>query len=1084
MAKISESEPVEYVNVVISGHETAEFDTEVSSDGSVLTNIINKVAKDFRGIFQEVNRDGEESITVHRTTDDGASTPEKVKFTVTSKQERVEFRVQHVQENDTVNSFYWEVMVDSGDEVSLTLNWNEMPTVGESTITSWSSPSANVALLVSDFEADAPTLVMGENSHSDFAEMTSIDRVEHDTTEVTRKAVALVDTTVDDDPATQFDESTTLDGAPVTLFDDVTQVMSHLPSEAIALIGVDSRQETTITTRPVTERKKSPPITTEEAEEVKNAVRTAFANALGDINKWIIDNDDVWVFEQGTGASLWKGNLQKSRYKKGVSDNDYELFLPVWIQLVPHARGSSFTIDLFDDDQAIEFERLAHTPKYMTGDWYFNPPVGIDSNDRDMGPIPDFEDEADYQTYLNQVVTWRYYLPSGITATQGGTWSQGYIEVPKGTTIGDEAVFDNPVTPADIIAATLTDTVTNDTSLRKILTDVSFFPYRKEHFMFGVPSVELPPPFGDDPLGDAGMGRRLLFLKWALEGVFLPSESFVFNQNLPRSDLELRTHVHQKLVQRAEAMLNESYEWGVYQEFAILLESAHLRMEGVDSTAELKPGVIPDYTHKHDNKIMKKTGKAVIRSVLAEMVSKQMARNAVLAVTPTAFDSDPDYLSFEDFIEKIAQGNIGSVGLSGDEVEKYLGAKLADDETFKDIRDSQQGITGFIEDGFDYLKNSVQVPNGQPYVTFLDDLLDDGLVFEHLARKENAVAVDRGIKTLGGTELPGRADLHGDEGTTKAKYSFIVTLQKRGYDDGASAGPITVTLDNSPGTELKWENITIPSDKDSLALGKKNSDDKYPFFTVQRDIANPTPAKHTHTFSLGGSGMSNDAYEADNEVEFESEFISLSGSFLPEFEQKPKDTRWVFRVVSLTNLQYQTMVSNELSNFEVHSAAVRNGFDPTIRTAEMALDLFTVAQTLQPGEELAGFTKQDIDLMSTDQLAALQHVRGAPSNSSGISTAEKISFAIEFANFTQPGQPYLLALEVPLDDEAGDPVGIEYLPITNGGLKRINAEEGNEVVYLDKLFFEKAYVFEIANTPFVTPGSNALTLTDTFIQGP
>ena len=58
--------------------------------------------------------------------------------------------------------------------------------------------------------------------------------------------------------------------------------------------------------------------------------------------------------------------------------------------------------------------------------------------------------------------------------------------------------------------------------LRDKLKDISFFPQRQEYFFFGVPTLEKPPAFGDDQLGDAGMGRGLLFLKWCLEGVFLP----------------------------------------------------------------------------------------------------------------------------------------------------------------------------------------------------------------------------------------------------------------------------------------------------------------------------------------------------------------------------------------------------------------------------------------------------------------------------------------------------------------------------------------------------------------------------------
>src|SRR5204863_151595 len=115
--------------------------------------------------------------------------------------------------------------------------------------------------------------------------------------------------------------------------------------------------------------------------------------------------------------------------------------------------------------------------------------------------------------------------------------------------------------PAEIISHLLTETVKQDPALRKILPDVSFFPFRREHLIFGNLSLEKPPPFGDDPIGDAGMGRQLLLLKWVLEGSFLPPFAG-FNTGI--DDTLLRTVIFDHLSSRPDTVKPEGYEWGLY----------------------------------------------------------------------------------------------------------------------------------------------------------------------------------------------------------------------------------------------------------------------------------------------------------------------------------------------------------------------------------------------------------------------------------------------------------------------------------------------------------------------------------------
>ncbi len=1077
LADPPEFEPLEFMQAVISGHDTSQFATVVRQDGGLATNTLLGVLMDFRAIVQELNGQGEETLTIYREGLGGGALPQECSIRVTATGPRVLFRVRHVPADGAVRSFVWEVPSTPGEGVTLTLRWNDLPTLEESAMAARTSPAAAVARVVATREGDSPTVTVVANQSTGVLTLTSEDRNDgEDPTLVDQAPLALVDTLLDDDPTTAFDERTTLEGAPVTLLDSTTQLSTTLPTGAPAILAIDSRLETTLPYEPPVATPLTPPLTEADAAAVRQAVRQTFDETLPVLRLWVIDMSDLLVLEQGSGAGLWKGELADCPYVPGQSDNDYEIFLPafknpVW-KLRPDVAG--VPIDFFDEQQQAAFPKLAHLPEYLWGDWYFNPPVGVDAAGNEMGIVPDIEDEDAWEEYLFIAQRWRYKLPVGVTATLCGAAGgvsgfHNFFEVEKGTRIGDLPLFDHPVTPAEVIAAALTDTVRTNPAIEEKLKEVTFFPARREHFFFGVPSIERPPAFGDDPIGDAGLGRGLLFLKWVLEGVFInPFAANHANLPIPGTDAGLRAEIFERLKSRQAAFAMEAYEWGLLQEYSLLRESAHLVVKRTGEAAD-QPAWLPDGLATQENKIMKKVGKAVIRAVLGRLMATVSTREAIFAVTPAAFDADADLRTFEHLVARVAIDHPGTAGLDPAEISHYLGAKLGDAAVFESIRASADGVPGFIERGFAYLISEIQERYVLEYADFLDALVPAGRIDELAARTQNARIINHGLITED-QERPGRADLHGLEGAERARYSFHPALHKRGFGPVAP-GPVDVLLVNTPGPTITLSGVQIPPSRNMVMLDQKRPDG-LPFFTIERSISPGSVA--THSLSLAGPGMANDRFTANNLASFESRFLVLDTHFPPRFA--PVDpaarTRWVFRGLRLADAGVEALELLELERGVHESAAVRAGVDVAARVRELSDGLV----------DLGDFTQDDALLFSDVERAALSHVGGVASLSPGISTSERAIFPLTSGlvnNVVFPQRAWLLVMEVPLEpaDEFVNR-GIEYLPTANGAQRRINDTEGNEVVYIGVIRFRQAHLFEIlpvsSTVPPPLPASNVL----------
>ncbi|HKX63659.1 MAG TPA: PKD domain-containing protein, partial [Verrucomicrobiae bacterium] len=505
-------------------------------------------------------------------------------------------------------------------------------------------------------------------------------------------------------------------------------------------------------------------------EDIRGAVRAAIAEGLvsGGVRDFLVHENDIWFFEQGSGACLWKGSTScdgcEGVYKPGKSDNDYELFMPVY-----KTRAFTNRTEFIEaDPNAIE---------NMEGDWYFKPPEGLDGGGN---PVT----EVFVSGGVNPLIlSWRYTMPGSLTNASG--LSVVTKTRPSSPTADPANPFFFPITPAQAIAFFFTRTVTENSSHRQLLPEVSFFPFRREHFEFAVMSLEKPPPFGDDPVGDAGMGRHLLLLKWLLEGEYvdLPTP---LNDNI--KDLNL---IFSELASSASnpngIPLADGFEWGVYQDWAALKSGARLRVDRVDSNPapagfDCKPN---DSFRKEDEKIIKKVGKAAIRAALARLAGDPTLRASLVAMTPAQYDSQ-GFPSFEHYIGFLTTNSPGA-GLFGPDVSLipgFLQAKVADEAFMGELIENGE-VAQFTQDAFRFMRNVVQSPTRTTYNQYLAGLRSQGNVSEEAARRLNLTQIEFGFDA-GGKPVPGRRHLLGEDGGTDIVRPLTVTVHNRGSNTTSS----------------------------------------------------------------------------------------------------------------------------------------------------------------------------------------------------------------------------------------------------------------------------------------------------------
>jgi pimeloyl-ACP methyl ester carboxylesterase len=931
---------LEYARVFVTGVHTEENLVRVDHDDRrVIGSVDGAVVRDDAG-RADTNADGSVQIDLYRNTVSEVI-PTRSRVTVRSLGESVRFRVEYYTGGGEARCFFHTCTTEADDDVVLELQWSTLLSLPEDAIRSMTDPTATAAGTIPGCQR---TELAADTSFDDATAEVSLDMTLIDQDPVDDAATDPTPTFIDDGaPASQPDDSLDpLRDLDRRLFRKITTRRAPAATapggaEYVAGQGLDGN---TVVSQGSGLAVKPAQLTEEKADDVRTAVQFLFAFAAaqgGDIeenpaaslfNRFVLSLDDVLILEQGTGACLWKGTAAECRggYTPGKSDNDYELLFPTF-------KSGDRALNPDDPAQFESFPRIAHTDEVMQGDWYFRLPRGFKEiavsgggvDYEDLGPVPDFRDPA-YQTYLAEVSYWAYTVPRQTTPPislqprfgSGAAWSglNGIfigngrtLMMKKGAALFGEAPgtspFQHAITPAQIVAYALTKSATTTSVIRRdVLTDVSFFPFRREHFLFGVMSLEKPPPFGDDPIGDAGLGRGLLLLKWVLEGAFLPPFQG-FNQGV--DDEFLRSQVHARLVQRSDALVPESFEWAMFHEFALLDSGVDLRVRPVDAqaaTAARSRKVFGDFITEHDDKMMKKAGKAAIRAALGRLMMDPGSRAAVLFTTPQAY-AEAGYASFEHFVESRVQANLEFFATSGPDdspleeldFKHILGAKSNDEQTFGSIRRSPGGADGFLLKCFALL-NRLQRDSIGGYGSFLADLAAQGRFEERVARIQNITSIERGFQPLGASFRPGRRTLFGIDTTRPhdARWPFVVNIRN---NSGESVGPLRILIDGTPACE----GIALEADDRSLVIPNKErgictSGEEVRLLTYSRSVAQRFEVR-TFEVSLDGIPSALNGNTSNDALLLESEFLEMDAFLLPpEFETAARAARIEFSVES------------------------------------------------------------------------------------------------------------------------------------------------------------------------------------------
>lgn len=517
---------------------------------------------------------------------------------------------------------------------------------------------------------------------------------------------------------------------------------------------------------------------------IQGAVRATIVQARDSEvirGRFLLKPEDLWVFEQGSGANLWKSDFVSrcnGIYLPGKSDNDYELFLP--LRLVD---GYTFT-----EASRLRFEADGpHRPVVLTGDWYFRRPAGLDA-----AGVATEDDGA--------VVSWQYTLPDGITTADGET---GFRVNRRADDSDLAAGFRSPLTPAEVIAREFTRTVTSDPVRRKLLPDTSFFPERREHFMFGRLHLQRPPEFGDDPIGDGGTGRQMLMLKWLLEGSFVTATdgggADAFSPGAP-SLAAVYGNWQRVGVPRAEGL-----EWGLFHDFVALksrpFQVAEMRLSTGQADARLRllQRSIDDAVAQQQASRLKKLGKAAIRATLARLAGDTNL-NALVTGLPASRITDGSVRSFEHEIRDLVGGSSEARAAFGDfatdrddltappDIGDFLRAKNGDREYLALLVNEPGAYERFVSATFTFLREVVQRPVLSPYMDYTGGLQASGQLDELQQRTDNLNLVVQGR----GAGRPGLLGLNSERRVARTPLPLSVET----YGPG-NAGNLELTSTRS-----------------------------------------------------------------------------------------------------------------------------------------------------------------------------------------------------------------------------------------------------------------------------------------------
>ncbi|HEY6225572.1 MAG TPA: hypothetical protein VI282_00470, partial [Verrucomicrobiae bacterium] len=711
----------------------------------------------------------------------------------------VEVDVLYIEGGKPKNLYRWVVpKVAATEGLRMTFRWIPEPSVSDATLERVAADTVTSPLRASAIETIPPIFVGdGEQKAGDRSGPATLGILNPATEQI--RILARDNLTVE----SKISLFAVFDANENGRFDDDifypldTNVVSYarLPKRPFAIVGVDE-QGNVGGLDPFTLEEthnflvdKNPNEQLSEYEKKLNEVRAAVRGAITDgfsspdiVTKYLLKPSHLWVFEQGSGANLWKADyVQRCNgiYIPGKSDNDYELILPVFLE-------NEYQ---FNEQERQRFVNAGpHEEATLRGDWYFKRPAGIDVAGNQTDDI-------------QAVFEWQFDIPAGFLFE-----GQNTFRVPR--TADDENLavgFHSPLTPAEIIARVFTQQITRNGSRRKALPDTTFFPERREHFMFGQLHLERPPAFGDDPIGDAGTGRQMLMLKWLMEGAYVtPDDSTTgpgsnFSQGAPTL---ASIYANWK---QAGVPLAEGFEWGVFQDFAALKSrpfqvlSVRLSNHGTTDSPRLVRRFYDDAALEQQASRIKKLGKAAIRAALARLAGDNNLNPLVAGVSIDTVINNPAR-SFEDFILKQARSSddakaaFGAFAQDRDDVKDppdlgdFLRAKNADRNYLQTILTTPGSYERFVTTTFQFLRTVVQTSTRPTYGAYTNTLQLGGKFSELLQRSENLNFVLQGR----GSTQPGLLALNTDRRITRTPIPIGVEV----YSPGA-VGQINISLDHS-----------------------------------------------------------------------------------------------------------------------------------------------------------------------------------------------------------------------------------------------------------------------------------------------
>ena len=487
-----------------------------------------------------------------------------------------------------------------------------------------------------------------------------------------------------------------------------------------------------------------------------------------------------------------------------------------------------------------------HSRAMLEGDWYFRRPIGVDA---DGNPTSDD----------GQVAQWEYALPAGKLVNGQTSFRVARRETDDNLTAG----FRSPLTPAEVIAREFVRTVKSDPAVRKLLPDTSFFPERREHFMFGRLHLQRPPEFGDDRIGDGGTGRQMLMLKWLLEGAYVTATDDGGAEDFsPGSPALTDVYANWKRVGVPRA---EGYEWGVFQDFAALkskpFQVAEMRLSTTkkDQRLRLLQRSIDDAVAQQQASRLKKLGKAAIRATLARLAGDTNL-NGILIGVPDSRVTDGSVRSFEHLIRELALGSEDARKAFGDfakdrddltegpDIGDFLRAKNGDREYLATILNEPGAYERFVVSTFTFLRTVVQKPTRSPYEDYTLGLRNIGAFPELLQRTENLNLVLRGS----GGPSSGLLALNSDRRIARMQLPLAVEIygpgvgrgvqvRRQGTDD--AGGPGARRRNAAPavdGDATETQVLTADVDSDNTIDGTEEGE---PLFaqegSAEEDLVDP-----------------------------------------------------------------------------------------------------------------------------------------------------------------------------------------------------------------------------------------------------